>query len=190
MALQPVSTAVVPAAPNANPNTEAPAFWKPDETALDRLNPGFGLPADGKVSKFYYYPDAPFSDAIDTQTREYLRACQGDCAKVREMLESGVDKHTANAFGFTGLHFAASKFRLDVAEILIDAGVDVNIQDVNGSTPLDYCYNNGAKGEAGSKEYAAMCEYLESKGAVRSTERAWITAHNQVKYAPNAAAQA
>ena len=96
-------------------------------------------------------------------------------------------KHTSNAWGFTGLHFAASKFRLDIAEVLIEAGHDVNIQDINGSTPLDYCFNSGVKGEVGSKGYTAMCEFLESKGAIRSKEMVWLTAHNQTKFAPNAA---
>ena len=94
------------------------------------------------------------------------------------------DKHTCNAWGFTGLHFAASKFRVDVAKVLCEAGHDINIQDCNGSTPLDYCFNSGVKGDAGTKEYIAMCEFLESRGALRSHEMCWLNAHNQEGFAP------
>merc|ERR1719221_1556947 len=103
------------------------------------MSPENGVPGDGKPSQFYHYRDAAFSSAISTHTREFLRACWTDASRVQEFLDNGADVHQANASGFTGLHMAASKLNLDVAELLVDAGHDVNFEECNGLTPLDYC---------------------------------------------------
>eukprot|EP00406_Dinophysis_acuminata_P083021 CAMPEP_0179265482 /NCGR_PEP_ID=MMETSP0797-20121207/28925_1 /TAXON_ID=47934 /ORGANISM="Dinophysis acuminata, Strain DAEP01" /LENGTH=235 /DNA_ID=CAMNT_0020973689 /DNA_START=66 /DNA_END=771 /DNA_ORIENTATION=- len=181
-----------------SPDTLPPTFWPTAVSKLDAdvpndlLCPGYGEPSDGKTSTFYHYPDAVFSNTISMQTREWLRACYTDIDKVKEMCEGGIDIHQANANGFTGLHMAASKFKLDIAEYLVSKGHDVNIEECNGLTPLDYCIDSGASGQAGvmsdrngSKVYAAMVEFLESKGACRKEERAWLYAANQEKFAPN-----
>mmetsp|Transcript_7729 Transcript_7729/g.17723 ORF Transcript_7729/g.17723 Transcript_7729/m.17723 type:complete len:192 (+) Transcript_7729:71-646(+) len=182
--------------PTDNPDSQPPSFWPTHSSKLweapnDLLAPDLGLPADGKPSKFYHYPDAVFNSNIPSHVREYLRACWTDADKVKELLGYGMDIHQANANGFTGLHMAASKFRLDVAELLIEYGHDLNIEDCNGLTPLDYCIDSGLHGEAGvfsekngNRPYIAMVEYLESQGAVRKEERCWLYAANQEKYAP------
>jgi len=180
------------------PDTLPPSFWsthpaKLDKDApLDLMAPGQGETGEVKKSEFYFYPDAVFSDNINTNTREWLRACWTDVDKVKEMLNSGADVHQANAFGFTGLHMAASKFKLDVAELLLEAGHEANIEEQNGLTPLDYCVDSGMQGEAsivakssGSRAYAQMVQLLEDHGAFRREERAWLHAANQEKYAPN-----
>ena len=46
-----------------------------------------------------------------------------------------------------------------VAKVLISAGADVNFKDKHGKTPLDYAPN------------AKICEVLEAKGAVRTRAR-------------------
>merc|ERR1719253_1193282 len=156
------------------------------------MSPGDSEP-EGKASPFYHYPDAVFSDAISTQTREWLRACWTDLNKVKEIFESGaVDIHQANANGFTGLHMAASKFKLEIAEYLFEKGHDVNIEEQNGHTPLDYCIDSGAKEQGanglpkvGNRAYLTMVEFLESRGGVRKEERSWLCVANQEKYAPN-----
>mmetsp|Transcript_82625 Transcript_82625/g.234075 ORF Transcript_82625/g.234075 Transcript_82625/m.234075 type:complete len:218 (-) Transcript_82625:83-736(-) len=182
-----------------SPDSMPPSFWpthpaKLGEAPNDLFVPDFGLPADGKPSKHYHYPDAVFSNNISTSTREFLRACWTDADKVKEYLHAGIDVHQANANGFTGLHMAASKFKLDCAEVLVEAGHDPNIEDCNGLTPLDYCIDNGLYGEAGvwserngNRHYIAMVEYLESVGGLRKQERCWLSAANVERYAPNAA---
>mmetsp|Transcript_17622 Transcript_17622/g.31857 ORF Transcript_17622/g.31857 Transcript_17622/m.31857 type:complete len:179 (-) Transcript_17622:61-597(-) len=167
-----------------NPATAPPSFLKEDGTDLDRLVPGLGEPQDGKPSKFYHYPPAAFSDDLDQETRAWLNACWNDVRKVRQRLADGVDIHAANGNGFTGLHMAASKFELEVARVLVDAGHDVNIEDCNGETPLDACFDNGDYGEGCNRPYEAMVAFLESKGAVRKVERSWMNAANQVKHSP------
>merc|ERR1712039_413552 len=116
----------------------------------------------------------------------------GDADKVKEMLAAGADVMQTNANGFTGLHMAASKLKVDIAELLLEAGHDVNAEECNGLTPLDYCVDSGMQGEASGKafrnttrEYAKMVELLESKGGYRKEERCWLKAANQEKYAPN-----
>uniref|UniRef100_A0A7S1WW03 Uncharacterized protein n=1 Tax=Alexandrium catenella TaxID=2925 RepID=A0A7S1WW03_ALECA len=181
-----------------SPDALPPSFWpthpsKLGESPNDLLTPDYGMPADGRPSRFYHYPDAIFNKNISTQTREFLRACWTDADTVKQMLDTGIDVHQANANGFTGLHMAAGKFKLDVAELLIERGHDVNIEECNGLTPLDYCVDSGLQGEAGvfsekngNRAYIAMVEYLESKGGMRKEERCWLTAANSEKYAPNA----
>merc|ERR1712107_378300 len=158
----------------------------------DLLLADYGRPADGKPSAYYHYPDAVFSNDISATTREFLRARHTDVDKVRDMVDGGLDIHTANANGFTGLHMAAARFKLDIAELLVEMGADVNVEECNGMTPLDYCVDSGAKGEQGKwsekngdKNYQAMVEFLESKGGMRRQERCWMNAANQAKYAPN-----
>merc|ERR1712066_807844 len=100
-----------------------------------------------------------------------------------------MDIQTSNANGFIGLHMAAAKFNLDVAEMLVAAGADVNAEECNGLTPLDYCVDSGLSGEQGvfsekngNKPYIAMVEFLESKGGMRRQERCWVYAANQARF--------
>mmetsp|Transcript_46729 Transcript_46729/g.117683 ORF Transcript_46729/g.117683 Transcript_46729/m.117683 type:complete len:208 (+) Transcript_46729:69-692(+) len=180
------------------PDTLPPSFWSThpsnlgDNAPQDLLTGMEANVSDGKPSKFYHYPDAVFSDSISRHTREWLRACWTDVDKVKEMLAAGADVMQTNANGFTGLHMAASKLKVEIAELLVEAGHDVNAEEANGLTPLDYCVDSGMQGEVGSKAltnnsraYAKLVEFLEARGAYRKEERCWLQAANQEKYAPN-----
>ncbi|CAK0819580.1 unnamed protein product [Prorocentrum cordatum] len=222
-----VATASRYEVPTDTPDALPPSFWPTHASRLgagapaDLRNPGYGEPKDGRPSSFYHYPDAVFSDAISTTTREWLRACWTDVDRVREMmLQSGEvlpfpavlfqgptrtqhhslvgkttscevrDVHQGNANGFTGLHMAALKHKVDIAALLLEKGHDVNIEECNGLTPLDYCIDSALTDgmftdKHGSQSYVAMVELLESRGAVRRQERAWLTAANQERFAPN-----
>ena len=59
----------------------------------------------------------------------YFCAGQGDVETVTLLLEQGADVHATNSRGATFLIAAAYRNHLEVAEILIDAGADVNVQD-------------------------------------------------------------
>merc|ERR1719450_326899 len=112
-------------------------------------------------------------------TREFLHACWTDASQVEAMIKKGADVNAPNANGFTGLHMAASKLKLDIAEILIKYNADINPQEANGMTPLDYCVDAKLDGSSEGKKYIAMVEFLESKGAYRAQESAWMSAYNQ-----------
>ena len=72
-------------------------------------------------------PDAPVADA----------AMRGDLAAVRALLAEGEDVNGALGDGMTALHWAAVKGRLDVAEVLIAAGADLEAGTrLGGHTPL------------------------------------------------------
>lgn len=165
------------------PDTLAPSFWASTSSEISANS-------TSAASKYYHYPDAVFSDEISKVTREWLRAAWTDEDKVKEMIDAGADVQLANANGFTALHMAASRFKLSIAEILVEAGHDVNAVECNGLTPLDYCVDGGMQGEGSvglkttSREYAAMVDFLESKGAYRKEERCWMKSANQEKHAP------
>ena len=61
---------------------------------------------------------------------EYLEVVEGCDLSIRDgITESGL------------LHYAISEERWDIAGDLIERGIDVNMQDENGSTPLHYLVN-------------------------------------------------
>eukprot|EP00933_Yihiella_yeosuensis_P008419 TRINITY_DN11384_c1_g1_i1.p1 TRINITY_DN11384_c1_g1~~TRINITY_DN11384_c1_g1_i1.p1 ORF type:complete len:179 (-),score=35.97 TRINITY_DN11384_c1_g1_i1:74-610(-) len=166
-------------------NTGPPSFW-PSQNQVD---PG-GM-ALGNTSKIQY-PDAVFSNSISTQTREFLRACWTDADEVRRMLDDGMDVQQFNTNGFSGLHMAASKLKVDIAKLLLERGHSVDVVEINGLTPLDYCIDSGftVDNENGlamkdNKAYHAMVALLESYGGLCREERCWLQAANQEKFAPN-----
>eukprot|EP00927_Polykrikos_kofoidii_P082771 TRINITY_DN8316_c0_g1_i1.p1 TRINITY_DN8316_c0_g1~~TRINITY_DN8316_c0_g1_i1.p1 ORF type:complete len:161 (-),score=25.66 TRINITY_DN8316_c0_g1_i1:278-760(-) len=127
------------------------------------------------------HEEGVFLDSIPMDTREWLRACWQDVKQVRELLQAGIDIHTANRNGCTGLHMAASKFKLDIVQALVEAGHDVNIEDCCCRTPLDYCMDNGSAGEfasstgeKGNTSCISVVGYLESKGGFRKSESSWL----------------
>ncbi|CAK0819578.1 unnamed protein product [Prorocentrum cordatum] len=191
-----VATASRYEVPTDTPDALPPSFWPTHASRLgagapaDLRNPGYGEPKDGRPSSFYHYPDAVFSDAISTTTREWLRACWTDVDRVREMMLQSGEVLPFPAVLFQGLHMAALKHKVDIAALLLEKGHDVNIEECNGLTPLDYCIDSALTDgmftdKHGSQSYVAMVELLESRGAVRRQERAWLTAANQERFAPN-----
>merc|ERR1712203_970492 len=100
------------------------------DTPPDLLAPGYGAPPEGsKASPHYRYQDAAFSNDIAMQTREFLHACWTDVDAVKAMFSAGADVNCANANGFTALHMAASKLRVDIAEVLIQYGAEINAEE-------------------------------------------------------------
>ncbi len=53
-----------------------------------------------------------------------------------ELLKSGEDINAQDKGGWTPLHFAAQEGDLEVAEILVNAGANITLKDLNGNTPL------------------------------------------------------
>ncbi len=77
-----------------------------------------------------------------TNTTPLTKAAgKGDVNTVRALLEKGVavdEKSFMLGNELTALHWAAYNGRTDIVRILLEAGADMNFQDVVGYTPLHY----------------------------------------------------
>jgi len=79
-------------------------------------------------------PEAPVADA----------AMRGDAAQVRTLLDRGADPGAAQGDGMTALHWAAERGDLDIAELLITAGTELEPTTRLGAyTPAHLAARNG-----------------------------------------------
>ncbi len=91
-----------------------------------------------------------YGDPGQTDCASLLEAAKkGDLARVRELIDKGVDVNCRGEYGYTPLLTAARYDRLEVAQVLIDKGAAINVySDVDGRqsewgyTPLLWAVNN------------------------------------------------
>ena len=87
-------------------------------------------------------------------------AREGDADRVRKLLDAGADVNIRNAnkgrLQYTPLHWAAHYGHLEIAELLISRGADLDAEDPAYSTPLYLAAEEG---------YPKVVEFLISKGA-------------------------
>ena len=74
------------------------------------------------------------SIVIDPGIKLMYLANDGDSDGIRELLDSGTDVNFHDTDGRTSLHVASCQGRLDVVELLLERGADVDVQDRWGST--------------------------------------------------------
>jgi ankyrin repeat protein len=73
-----------------------------------------------------------------------LAAKKGDLAHLMRLFKAGADINRTDNDDYSALHVALltnienQKARIEVINFLIDNGIDVNIQDLNGRTALHY----------------------------------------------------
>ena len=79
-----------------------------------------------------------------------------DLARVKELVESGVDMNTKNEEGMTALTLAIGYECIDIAKYLLEKGADVNVKNTYGYTTLMLAVNN---------RYIDIVKYLVEKGA-------------------------
>ena len=79
-----------------------------------------------------------FTDPIHTAAKN------GDLAGVQAELDKGVDVN-ASGNGQSPLHLAAIMGHVEVAELLITSGADLEGTDKHGNTPLHYTTHRGSK---------------------------------------------
>jgi ankyrin repeat protein len=84
-----------------------------------------------------------------------LAACEGNLARVKEVVEQGADVNAQDKFGWTPFYWAASLGRTQVAKFLMDKGADVRTAATDGGTTLHQA------AQAGDRE---LVELLLSKG--------------------------
>lgn len=71
-------------------------------------------------------------------------AAEGDLARVKALLDAGVDVNTANRYGATALTFACDKGHTEVVRVLLERGADPNVTDTFYSqTPLGWAAGHG-----------------------------------------------
>jgi uncharacterized protein len=70
------------------------------------------------------------------RTPLHYAAADGDLARVKELLASGMNASAADDNGWTPLHFAAQKSAAEVVQMLLESGAAVDPRDSNGNTPL------------------------------------------------------
>lgn len=78
--------------------------------------------------------------AQDARTSEFWTACRnGDVAKVREMLDAGMDANARFDAGMTPLAAAALRDQVEVAKLLVERGARLDLRDDSYQlTPLGY----------------------------------------------------
>ena len=95
-------------------------------------------------------------------------AREGDADRVRELLDAGADVNVRNAdkqrLQYTPLHWAAYYGHLEIAEILISRGADLDAEDPSYSTPLYLAAEQG---------HPKVVEFLISKGAEVNVKSSW-----------------
>lgn len=83
-----------------------------------------------------------FAGQLEEQLFEAART--GDIAKVKTLLDQGVDVNTKNRYGATALSYASDKGHIELARLLIERGADVNAADTFYSAPpITWALMNG-----------------------------------------------
>ena len=100
--------------------------------------------------------------ADDDQGAQLLSAAkQGDVNQVRALLDDGVDANSTNRYGATALSFAANRGYVEIARLLVVAGVNVNAKDsFYGATALHWA------ADSGNREIVQLLLYNGATGAV------------------------
>ena len=98
-------------------------------------------------------------------------AQQGDLEVVKELLAAGIDIDTGNRYGATALFFAAFRGNVEMVELLLENGAEVNVRDTfYNATPTTWAMSEAQTSEAhrkilellleaGSKETAVLVQY-------------------------------
>ena len=86
--------------------------------------------------------------------------------EVQLQLDAGTDVNEENAIGYTPLHYAAGVGRIDILELLIEHGANINATDSSnkGATPLDYAHWKGQ---------TEVIEVLKTHNAQRAYREGW-----------------
>ena len=63
-------------------------------------------------------------------------ATEGNLAAAQAALRSGASNHAMTDFGFTALHIAATAGHLQIVQLLVDVGADIDRRDSTGVSPL------------------------------------------------------
>lgn len=121
----------------------------------------------------------PFTSAMEEKEKLWEAARKGDVAKVKELLDKGVDVNAKTAYGMTAVGFAADQGHVEVVKLLIERKANVNVKDTYyQATPLTWALMRqraavvklllqaGAEGARGALNTAISQNNLEMLQAV------------------------
>jgi outer membrane protein assembly factor BamB len=124
----------------------------------------------------------PLVNAESKEESLLAAARQGDIAKVRELLDQGVDVNAKTRYGATALSFAADKGHVEIVKLLIERKADINTKDTfYNATPITWAYSKdrceivglllqaGATGGAGLLTGAARSGQIDMLKVVLAT---------------------
>ena len=96
----------------------------------------------------YLFTSLNAMEANDGQTELHKAALHGDILKVFELLNKNADPNSQTKLGKTPAHksiYAEQKQCVEILRLLKQAGADLNIQDIEGSTALHLAVRNQKK---------------------------------------------
>ena len=70
-------------------------------------------------------------------------ASEGDTDKVADLISKGANVNVKDRWGWAPMSMAAYGGYPEIAKLLMEAGADLDYQDVDGDTPLDLATNKG-----------------------------------------------
>ena len=110
-------------------------------------------------------------------------AVGGDCGidVLRKIISYGADVNAVNKSNETALMKACKKGDMDVINVLLNAGTDPNINDVNGDTWLHHI----SGGDCSKQVLLAIINYVEDAKAKRKSNKAELISHGAEVNAKN-----
>ncbi len=94
-----------------------------------------------------------------------LAARRGDAAKVKALLDKGVDVNTKFRYDVTALFYACDRGHVEVVKLLLDRGADVNVRDkFYRASPLNWA-SSPASVDAPTDAHVQIVKLLLEKGA-------------------------
>ncbi|MGH9790248.1 MAG: ankyrin repeat domain-containing protein [Candidatus Acidiferrales bacterium] len=112
-------------------------------------------------------PAAPASSpALSADAEDFsLAARRGDTAKVKALLDRGVDVNTKFRYDVTALSYACDRGYLEIVNLLLDRGADVNVRDkFYNASPLNWASSPASVDEP-TDAHVEIVRLLLEKGA-------------------------
>jgi ankyrin repeat protein len=119
----------------------------------------------------YHVVDVP-TEALKFEFELHEAASEGGVLWMQRLIDqNGFDPSTQDSGGASAMHFAALRGRSDAMSFLFERGVDVNIQDNSGCTPLSWLImarqvEFGVDVEAWPDEWQHIYKKLVDRGAI------------------------
>ena len=109
-----------------------------------------------------------------------------DPQPLRDLINSSAELGRADRLGLTLLHYACREGHLAAVVLLVEAGVQLEMQDRDARTPLHLaCMMAGKLQHTRGREHVAISQYLQQEGAATATQDKY--GHTPLSYLPQRA---